>query len=249
MELPIFTSGNEPDAREAQATDEQGLCEYSSPQELLAWALERFEGRDILTTSAFGMEGCALIDMISRAGGGIDVVYLDTHFFFPETLALRDRLIERYPNMNFVNGGTDYTPEQQERDHGPGLWKHNPDLCCQLRKVEPMKEVMRGRDIWITGLRRSQSAARASLKVIQWDWKFHVLKFSPLAHLERADIWKYVQEHDVPFNELHLRDYPTVGCTHCTQAVPGSSPDQYSRSGRWAGTGKSECGLHFGEGI
>lgn len=249
MELPIFTPGAEPSPVEAEARDDQGLCEYSKPGDLISWALDRFRGRNILTTTAFGMEGCALIDMIARAGGGIDVVYLDTHFFFRETLELRDRLIRRYPNMRFINGGTGYTPDQQAIDHGPDLWKRDPDLCCKIRKVDPMRDVMRGRDVWITGLRRSQSQTRAGLKVIQWDWKFHVLKFSPIAHMERAEIWQYVQDNDVPFNELHLRDYPTVGCTHCTSPVPGSSPADYSRDGRWKGQGKTECGLHFGEGI
>ncbi len=112
-----------------------------------------------------------------------------------------------------------------------------------------MFDAMADVDVWITGLRRSQSATRANLRMIDWDWRYQVLKISPLACWERPQIWAYIQENDVPYNELHEQGYPTVGCTHCTKAVPGSKPGEYSRAGRWSGSGKTECGLHNGAGI
>ena len=158
-------------------------------------------------------------------------------------------MIERYPHCTFVNRGTALTPEQQATEHGDELWKTNPDLCCKLRKVDPMVDVMVDVDVWITGLRRSQSVTRKNLQLVEWDWRYQVLKLSPLFKWERSGIWEYVKKHDVPYNELHEQGYPTVGCTHCTVPVHGSKPGEYSRSGRWADSDKSECGLHGGEGI
>ncbi|UCC31307.1 MAG: phosphoadenylyl-sulfate reductase, partial [Phycisphaerales bacterium] len=177
------------------------------------------------------------------------VAYLDTMFLFPETYKLRDRMIEQYPHVEFVNHGTRLTPAEQATLYGEELWKRNPDLCCRLRKVDPMREVMADVDVWITGLRRSQSATRVNLRLIEWDWRYLVLKVNPLFRWERSQIWQYVKQNDVPYNELHEQGYPTVGCTHCTQPVSGCTPGDYSRAGRWSGTDKNECGLHGGAGI
>lgn len=198
--------------------------EHSSAQEIVSWAVERFAHQRMLTTTQFGMEGCVLLDMIARCGRPFTAIYLDTMFFFKETYELRDRLAARYPNITIRNAGTTLTPEQQAQQYGDELWKTNPDLCCKLRKVDPMVDAMKECDVWFTALRRSQSATRANLKTIDWDWKYQVLKLNPLASWEREQVWDYVQEHDVPFNALHLQEYPTVGCTHCTKPVPGSSP-------------------------
>lgn len=222
--------------------------ESSHPQELVEWSLKHFAGKRMEMSTSFGMEGCALIDMYARHGVPLVVFYLDTMFFFPETYRLRDRMIERYPNLAFVNRGTTLTPDEQEKLHGPELWKSNPDLCCRIRKVDPMYDALAGVDVWITALRRSQSETRANIRVLDWDWKYHVLKFSPLAGWSRRDVWSYIQTHDVPYNELHEKGYPTVGCTHCTIPVENLVAGEYSREGRWAGSAKKECGLH-GEGI
>lgn len=240
MHLPqIRTSSPEP----------HSLGEHTAPQELVAWGLRRFKPQRIVATTQFGMEGCALIDMLARTGRQVTVVYLDTHFFFRETYALRDLLVQRYPTLEIVNRGTSLTPEQQAATHGPELWKSNPNLCCRLRKVEPMQTVLRGVDLWITGIRRDQSATRAQTRILEWDWRFEVLKFSPLAYWSRADVWDYIRANDVPFNPLHEREYPSIGCTHCTTPVPGSNLGSYSRDGRWSGDSKSECGLHQGSNI
>jgi phosphoadenosine phosphosulfate reductase len=165
-------------------------------------------------------------------------------FFFPETYALRDRMVERYPHLQFINRGTTLSPHEQAKRHGPELWRRDPDACCRIRRVEPMRQALEGVDVWVTGLMRSQSAGRAGLRAVAWDWQYQVLKVSPLAGWDRAKVWEYVQQHDVPYNELHERGYPTIGCTHCTMPVKGAAIGDYSRAGRWSGTDKSECGLH-----
>ena len=225
------------------------IADDAPTDRLIAWTLERFGDQRMIMTTSFGMEGCALTDMYARHGRPMTVVYLDTMFFFPETYTLRDRMLERYPHLNFVNRGTALTPEQQAAEYGKELWKRDPDKCCHLRKVDPMYDLMTEVDVWITGLRRSQSATRANLRIIDWDWRYQVLKISPLAGWERPQIWEYIQRNNVPHNELHEKGYPTVGCIHCTQPVPGSMPADYSRDGRWSGSGKLECGLHDGAGI
>ena len=218
--------------------------EHAEPQAIVAWMLERFADRRLVMTTSFGMEGCALIDMVARHEQPVSVIYLDTMFFFPETYALRDRMVERYPHLRFINRGTTLTPHEQAKRHGPELWRRDPDACCRIRRVEPMRQALEGVDVWVTGLTRSQSASRAALRAVDWDWQYQVLKVSPLAGWERAKVWEYVLQYDVPYNELHERGYPTIGCTHCTAAVKGAALGDYSRAGRWSGTQKSECGLH-----
>lgn len=237
MNLPV--SNNEVEAK---------LGEDSPIEQLIAWSMENFADRKMLITTSFGMEGCVLIDMFAQTQKPLTIVYLDTMFFFKETHELRERMEQRYPHLTFVNRGTALTPEQQETIYGPELWKRDPDQCCKIRKVDPMIEVMKDVEVWLTGLRRDQSPARANMRVMEWDWKYQVLKFNPLASWSRKMIWEYVQKNNVPYNALHEQGYPTVGCTHCTTPVPGSSIGEYSRAGRWAGTQKNECGLH-GDGI
>lgn len=220
------------------------VSEFASPRRLVAWSLERFANQRMVITTSFGMEGCALIDMYAEHGVPVTVIYLDTMFFFPETYRLRDRLVERYPHVRFVNRGTTLTPEEQTAEYGDELWKTNPGLCCKLRKVDPMHAAIRDVDVWVTGLRRTQSATRADLRVIEWSWRYHILKFSPLANWERSDVWDYIRTHDVPYNQLHERGYPSIGCTHCTAPVPGCTPGDYTRAGRWFNSDRTECGLH-----
>lgn len=245
MELPV--ADNLPNKRvPTQAL--VGISEDTPTPQLIAWALDRFAGQRMVVTTAFGMEGCVLIDMIARHNRPFTVLYMDTMFFFAETYALRDRLIERYPKLSFVNVGTDLTPEAQAERFGPELWKRDPDLCCRLRKVEPMRKAMENVDVWVTSIRRSQSLSRQATKILEWEWRYGVLKFCPLADWSRAQVWQYVRQHDVPYNPLHEQGYPSIGCTHCTKSVEGAGVTDYSRDGRWRGTEKTECGLH-GDGI
>ncbi|HEU4524535.1 MAG TPA: phosphoadenylyl-sulfate reductase [Gemmatimonadales bacterium] len=220
------------------------IGEESPPERVVGWLLQRFAGRRLVVTTGFGMEGCALLDMLARQGGTVPVLYLDTGFLFPETLRLRDRLAERYPGLRFERRAPSLTPEAQEVNYGPELWTREPDTCCSLRKVEPMREALDGVDVWVTGLMRSQSPSREGLRVVEWDWQYQLLKVNPLATWDRARVWEYVQQYDVPYNELHDRGYPTLGCTHCTLPVAGTSTGEYTREGRWQGRSKLECGLH-----
>ena len=231
-------------------SDESLISADSSPADLVKWGLQRFAGRRIVLSSSFGMEGCALIDMCDKAVkefnlDPITVACIDTGFFFPETKQLRTKLTERYDSLNFVSWETNVSIEQQAKDYGNELWKNNPNLCCHIRKVVPMKQNVVNYDVWITALRRSQTKSRANTEVVSWDWKYQILKFCPFASWSRGDVWKYIQENDVPFNQLHLQGYPSVSCFHCTRQVEGSTPDSDVRDGRWAGKNKDECGLHF----
>jgi phosphoadenosine phosphosulfate reductase len=229
----------------AEAAELIEITEDAPPEAVVPWMLARFAHRRLVITTSFGMEGCALIDMVARQGQRIPVMYLDTMFLFPETYALRDRMVQRYPQLDFENHGTALTPKDQADRYGPELWRRDPDRCCRLRKVEPMREALAGVDVWVTGLMRSQSAGRAELPVVGWDRQYRLLKVNPLASWNRAKVWDYVRRHDVPYNELHERGYPTVGCTHCTLPVAGATPADYSRAGRWSGTFKTECGMHW----
>ncbi len=225
------------------------INEDTPTERIIEWTLERFAAQRMIITTSFGMEGCALIDLYAAHGKPLTVVYLDTMFFFPETYSLRDRMIERYPHISYVNRGTTLTPERQAALYGDELWKRNPDQCCQIRKVDPMYEVMAEVDVWITGLMRAQSKTRANLALIEWDWKYQVLKINPLFKWDRQQVWEYVRSHDVPYNPLHEQGYPTIGCTHCTKPVAGSKVGEYTRDGRWSEFTKTECGLHGGAGI
>jgi phosphoadenosine phosphosulfate reductase len=208
------------------------IDESTPTEQFIGWVVERFRQRRVVITTSFGMEGCALIDMFAAQGAAPTVVYIDTMFFFPETYALRDRM------------GTSLTPEAQAAQYGPELWRRDPHLCCSIRKVEPMNQALAGADVWVSAITRSQTESRKTTPLVAWDWQYQILKICPLVEWDRAEIWEYVRKHDVPYNELHERGYPTVGCTHCTVPVQGTRPGEYSRAGRWAVNGKTECGLH-----
>ena len=238
MRLPVIDHTPATDDASAPAAPDTG------PTDVIDWAVDRFAAWSVAATTGFGMEGCAMIDMLAKAGRRIRVIYIDTHFLFDETLRLRDRLIETYPELTFINAGTMLTPERQEAEHGPALWQRDPDLCCRIRKVEPLRRALRGVDAWFSAIRRDQSPERAATQHVQWDWNYHLIKICPLAHWSRARVWEYIRENDVPYNPLHERGYPSIGCTHCTVRVPGNRPGDYSRAGRWPDSHKTECGIH-----
>ena len=216
--------------------------ETKQPHEVLAAAIERYAPKIILACS-FGAEDVVLVDMIHRINPSVPLFYLDTDFLFSETYQTRDRIIERYKLQatNVLSVKSLLTPERQAEEYGDALWAKDPDRCCQLRKVEPLTRVLKGFDAWITGVRRDQSPTRANAKLIEWDNTFQLVKVNPLAKWTWADVWTYIKIYEVPYNELHDRNYPSIGCTHCTKPVmPGEDP----RSGRWQGSDKIECGLH-----
>jgi phosphoadenosine phosphosulfate reductase len=222
-------------------------CE-SDPRAIIDWAAERFRGRPMVMTTSFGMEGVALLDMLATRLPDFRAIYVDTDFLFRETHALRERLEQRYPSVRFEAAKPLLSPEEQAADYGDTLWLRNPDLCCKMRKVEPLYRAIAGVDVWFAALRRDQSATRWTIKVVDWDWQYQLIKVCPIASWSRQQVYEYVRSRGLPYNELHDRGYPSIGCTHCTRPVEGAKPWDYSREGRWAGAGKSECGLH-GAGI
>ncbi|MBS0169307.1 MAG: phosphoadenylyl-sulfate reductase [Nitrospira sp.] len=216
--------------------------ETMQPWEVLAYALKAHRHRIVLACS-FGAEDVALVDMVHRIDPETPLFYLDTDFLFPETLEVRDRIIARYglKPAQVIQVKPLLTPEQQAAEHGEALWASKPDQCCEIRKIEPLTRVLAHYRAWITGIRRDQAPTRANAGLVEWDKKFQLIKFNPLARWTSEQVWMYLQLHEVPYNTLHDRNYPSIGCTHCTAPVlPGDDP----RSGRWKNFGKTECGLH-----
>jgi phosphoadenosine phosphosulfate reductase len=208
-------------------------------EDALAWGAGRFAPR-ITFATGFGPEGCVLVDLVARHGLAIDLFTLDTGLLFPETYALWRRLEERYGVVIRA-----VRPEQSVADqaaaHGDRLWERDPDRCCELRKVLPLRQALSGFVAWVTAIRRDQTAERASARAVERDPRFGLVKLNPLAAWTSAAVWDYVRAHDVPVNPLHARGYPSVGCWPCTTPVAeGEDP----RAGRWRGRAKTECGLH-----
>ena len=218
----------------------QIAAEAWSPERVLAWAFDTF-GAAVAISSAFGVEGMALIDMASQVRQSFRLFTLDTEFLFPETYNLMDQVEQRY-GITVERVYPLISPEEQERVHGPALWQTNPDQCCDLRKVEPLRRKLDGLRAWITSIRRDQTASRANAGKIEWDRQFGLVKINPIADWSSRQVWQYIREHDVPYNPLHARNYPSIGCTHCTRAV---RPGEDARAGRWSGSSKTECGLHM----
>ncbi len=217
--------------------------ETEHPGRILEWVSEMFPVGSIAMATGFGAEGVALIDMTVSIDKGIPVFYLDTDVLFPETYKLRGELEKKY-GIRIIRYATNITLAQQVELHGEKLWERNPDLCCNIRKVEPLREALRNYSGWITAIRREQSPFRANAGVVEWDKKFDLLKINPLAAWTKKDVWKYIAEHDVPYNPLYDKRYTSIGCVHCTTPV-GAGEDE--RAGRWRGFRKNECGLHLAE--
>lgn len=224
--------------KEALITTKAEELESATPQEVIAWAVETFP--NITFACSFGAEDVVIVDMLQKISPSTDVFYLDTDFHFKETYETRDAMAERY-NLDFVRVSPEITPEEQAERYGDELWKSDPNACCNIRKVEPLTRILSQYEAWITGIRRDQAPTRANAKKIEYDVKFGLVKFNPLASWTSEDVWNYIRENDVLYNPLHDRNYPSIGCEHCTrQVMPGEDP----RAGRWAGSEKTECGLH-----
>ena len=223
-----------------QIADLQNAAEHWTPQRALNWAFENF-GNTVAISSAFGAEGMVLIDMASRTGKDFRLFTIDTEFLFPETYTLMDRIEEKY-GITIEKVNSELSPEEQERTHGAALWSRDPDLCCNLRKVEPLRRKLAELSAWITSIRRDQTSVRSNARRVEWDAKFGLAKVNPIVDWTSKQVWRYIHDHDVPYNALHNQDYPSIGCTHCTRAV---RPGEDARAGRWPGFAKTECGLHI----
>jgi sulfate adenylyltransferase len=215
------------------------VLEGRPAEEILAWASARF-GPRITFATGFGAEGCVLIDLIARHHLPIDIFTLDTGLLFPETYALWRRLEQRY-GVVIRAVRPEQTVDQQAAAHGDRLWARDPDRCCDLRKVAPLRAALAGHDAWISAIRRDQTPERASAGIVEADAIFGLVKVNPLASWTATDVSDHVRAHDVPVSPLHEQGYPSIGCVPCTSRVAaGENP----RAGRWRGRATSECGLH-----
>jgi phosphoadenosine phosphosulfate reductase len=208
--------------------------EHLDASGVLEFMVERFHPR-LAVACSFQKEASVVLDLILQIAPDARIFTLDTHVLFPETYETWRQVEARYGISIEVFQGPSLG--RQAADHGDRLWERDPDACCDLRKVQPLKRALEGADAWIAGLRRDQSASRAGTPKLAWDAKHERWKFNPLADWSERDVWRYITDHDLPYNPLHDRGYPTIGCTHCTK--PGDG-----RDGRWAGSAKTECGLH-----
>jgi phosphoadenosine phosphosulfate reductase len=205
---------------------------------VLRWAGETF-GDDFAVTSS--MADGLLSHLASRAVPGVNVVFLDTGYHFAETIGTRDWVSGVMP-ITLVNVLPEQTVAEQDAEYGAQLHDRDPDLCCSLRKVRPLAKALAGYAAWGSGVRRDESPTRAGTKVVDWDAKRGMVKVNPLAAWTQDDVDAYVAEHQVPVNPLQEIGYASIGCAPCTRPVaPGEDP----RAGRWAGRGKTECGLHL----
>ncbi|HEY3267242.1 MAG TPA: phosphoadenylyl-sulfate reductase [Armatimonadota bacterium] len=209
-------------------------------EQILERTLAEF-GRDAALSCSFGgPSGMALVHMAARMDPSVRVITLDTGFLFPETYDLIQRVEAKY-GISVERAAPALSPDEQSEWYGDALWKTDPDACCRIRKVEPMREATKGLRAWVTGIRRDQSETRRNTPIARWDEKFGLLKVAPLAAWTEADVWTYVMANDVPYNPLHDRQYASIGCTHCTRPI---QIGEDLRAGRWAGAAKTECGLH-----
>ncbi|MBB4932135.1 phosphoadenosine phosphosulfate reductase [Lipingzhangella halophila] len=212
--------------------------EDASPQEIIQWAAETFGDRLCMTSS---MADALMVDLVSKVRPGIDVIFLDTGYHFAETIGTRDAVAQIY-DINLINVLPQRSVAEQDRDLGPRLHGRNPEICCHLRKVEPLQRALEPYDAWITGVRRDEALTRRGVGVVQWDRRKRMVKVNPIARWSREDVDTYMEENGVLVNPLQYDGYPSIGCAPCTQAVdPGDDP----RSGRWAGSAKTECGIHL----
>ena len=204
---------------------------------VLTWAGETFgDGFAITSSMADGL----LAHLASTAIPGVKVVFLDTGYHFAETIGTRDWITSALP-ITLVNVTPEQTVAEQDAEHGAQLHDRDPDLCCSLRKVQPLARTLAGFAAWGSGIRRDESPTRAGTRLVDWDAKRGMVKVNPIAAWTQDDVDTYLVEHQVPVNPLFELGYGSIGCAPCTRPVaPGEDP----RAGRWAGRGKTECGLH-----
>ena len=209
----------------------------ATADEVIRWAADEFGPRFCVTSS---FADAVLAHVVSRVVPDVEVVFLDTGLHFDETLRVRDNAARMLP-IRVRSVRPDQTVGQQDGEYGPRLFSRDPDLCCALRKVEPLEEALRPYDAWAAGLRRDEGPSRANTPVVGFEAARGKIKVAPLARWTQADVDAYIARHDVPVNPLMDKGFASIGCWPCTRAVrPGEDP----RAGRWAMFDKTECGLH-----
>jgi phosphoadenylyl-sulfate reductase (thioredoxin) len=214
-------------------------AESWSAEQMLRWAEATFAPRLRLATG-FGAEGCVLVDLVARHELEIDLFTIDTGLLFPETYELWQDL-ESYYGVTIEGVRPAQSVAAQAAAHGDALWERDPSSCCELRKVAPLRAALSGRLAWISAIRRDQTSTRRAAQAVEWDARFGLVKINPLVRWTKRQVWDYIRAYGVPYNALHDRGYPSIGCAPCTGPV---APGESERAGRWRGRDKTECGLH-----
>lgn len=210
------------------------------PGALLEWAYKEFQQKAVLGTG-FGPSGVVLMHHLHELNIPIRVFCLDTGLLFGETYELWEKLEHRL-DLRVEKVSPILTLEGQKSKYGNELWTSDPDLCCHIRKVLPLRKYLANKSAWITGLRRSQSEFREKIDKIEWDQTNKVVKVNPLADWSQENVWWYIKEFDLPYNPLHDDGFPSIGCVPCTSKAADESDE---RSGRWENSSKTECGIHL----
>ena len=221
--------------------------EGKKPEEILAWAVREFSGR-IALSSSFGPESGVLLHMVSRIEANVPILFLETGYHFPETLEYKATLTKLFGLTNAMDLKADPKRKAEVVKQYEGVpYEKNPDLCCQINKVEPVDLALKDYEAWISGIRRHQTDFRKSIRVVEeyrrkgeTEGTF-LYKISPLANFTSREMWWYLKEHNIPKHPLYDKGYLSVGCWPCTRPV---QPGDDERSGRWAGKAKTECGIH-----
>jgi phosphoadenosine phosphosulfate reductase len=207
--------------------------EGATPQDVLRWAFDRFGDRFAVATS---MAECVLPHMAAQIKPGARVIFLDTGYHFAETLGTADA-VESTVDIQLLRVRPEQTVAEQDATYGKDLWSRDPDLCCRLRKVLPLRRALAPYVAWASGIMRAETSARKGIGLVEWDATNGLVKVNPLAAWTQDDVERYVADNGLLSNPLLSEGYGSIGCAPCTK--PGSG-----REGRWVGTGKVECGLH-----
>ncbi len=238
---PVASQASREALRSPERFDAEEVAAKLEPMDasgVISWGFEEF-GEDLYFACSFQKTSSIILHLATEINPGARFFYLDTDVLFPETYATRDRLAERF-GVEFER--YDSIPlDEQARLYGDKLWKSDPDACCAIRKVEPMKRALSEVECWVSGIRRQDSQTRAGAPKFSWDGRFGLWKLNPLADWTERDVWTHLNSHGIPYNPLHDQGYPSIGCTHCTVPV---HPGQSARDGRWFGLGKVECGIN-----
>ena len=214
---------------------------FKESLECLKWAYKEY-GEEIVYACSLGAESSVLLHLISKIKPNARITFIDTSLHFKETYEILKEVKEKYHDFHINSIHSSLSLEDQENQYGAKLWEKNPNQCCQIRKIEPLKEELKKYKAWISGLRRSQSETRARIEYLNMDHKFKMIKICPLIHWKWEEIWMYIKLHKLPYHELHDKGYPSIGCEVCTKPVFGEGD---SRQGRWLNHQKTECGLHM----
>ena len=222
-----------------RAVAERGAAELTdaSAAEVLEWTAATFGERFIVASN---MQDAVLVHLAAQARAGVEVLFLDTGYHFAETIGTRDA-VEQVYGVRIVNAKAELSVPAQDDAHGKDLFAREPDRCCAMRKVAPLKKTLAGYDAWVTGVRRVEAPTRANTPLVTYDEAFGLVKVNPIAPWSDEQMQNYIEEHSILVNPLVYAGYPSIGCAPCTvKPLPGADP----RSGRWAGKAKIECGLH-----